>query len=71
MKKKQLNELHNKTVEELKKELTDAQSVLSTNLFEKGSNKLKNTAQLKTMRKNIARIKTLLHMKKEVAAHGK
>ena len=53
-------ELQAKSVEALKQELTDAKKELFNLRFQNATNQLDNTARLKAVKKDIARIKTSL-----------
>lgn len=59
-----LDELKNKTVEELGEELTSAKKELFNLRFQNATNQLDNTARITTVRKNIARIQTVIAQKK-------
>jgi large subunit ribosomal protein L29 len=48
------------TAEELAKELTDAKKELFNLRFQNATNQLENTGRIKEVRKNIARIQTVL-----------
>jgi ribosomal protein L29 len=63
MKVKEKKELHIKSVTELKKMLKDVQSSLLQLSLDKEQNRLKNTRSLFMARKDIAALKTVLHMK--------
>lgn len=60
-----LEELRKKSVEELAKELTDAKKELFNLRFQNATNQLENTGEIKNVRKNIARIQTVMVEKKE------
>lgn len=66
MKKQQIVELHTKEAGELKKMLENLQKELSAVEHEIAVGQTKNTAAKKTKKKDIARIITVLSMKKEV-----
>ena len=53
-------ELQAKSVEALKQELTDAKKELFNLRFQNATNQLDNTSRIKEVRKNIARIQTVL-----------
>ena len=57
-------ELQAKSVEALKQELTDAKKELFNLRFQNATNQLDNTARIREVRKNIARIQTVLTVKK-------
>ena len=61
------SELRDKTDSELKIELDDAFQELFNLRFQKSTGQLVNTARFKEVRKNIARIKTVLR-ERELAA---
>ncbi len=56
-------ELRNKSVEELETELMDLRKEQFNLRMQRGAEQLANTAQFKTVRKDIARIKTVLNEK--------
>ena len=61
MKSKQfMEELRNKSVEELNAELVAAKKELFNLRFQNATNQLENTSRIKEVKKNIARIKTVL-----------
>ena len=61
MKSKQfLEELKNKSVEELNEELVAAKKELFNLRFQNATNQLDNTSRIKEVKRNIARIKTVL-----------
>ena len=55
-----VNELKGKSVEELNEELVAAKKELFNLRFQNATNQLDNTARIKEVRKNIARIQTLI-----------
>ena len=55
-----VEELKNKSVEELNQELVAAKKELFNLRFQKATNQLDNTARIKEVRKNIARIQTVI-----------
>ena len=55
-----VNELRGKSVEELNEELVAAQKELFNLRFQNATNQLDNTSRIKEVRKNIARIQTLI-----------
>ncbi len=64
MKTKQyLEELQNKSAEELAQELVSAKKELFNLRFQNATNQLDNTARITEVRKNIARIKTVITSK--------
>ena len=61
MKSKQfLEELRNKSVEELNADLDAAKKELFNLRFQNATNQLDNTSRMKEVKRNIARIKTVL-----------
>ncbi len=56
-------ELRNKTIEELNQDLVDAKKELFNLRFQNATNQLSNTARISVVRKNIARIKTVITQK--------
>ena len=58
-----VQDLRTKSVEELNAELTDAKKELFNLRFQNATNQLENTARMKEVRKNIARIQTLITVK--------
>ncbi|MCY3768566.1 MAG: 50S ribosomal protein L29 [Gammaproteobacteria bacterium] len=56
-------ELRNKSVEELETELIDLRKEQFNLRMQRGAGQFANTAQFKTVRKDIARIKTVLNEK--------
>ena len=68
MKSKQfLEELKNKSVEELNADLDAAKKELFNLRFQNATNQLDNTSRIKEVRKNIARIQTVITEKARVA----
>ena len=55
-----VNELKRKSVEELNEELVAAKKELFNLRFQNATNQLDNTSRIKEVRKNIARIQTLI-----------
>ena len=55
-----VEELKGKSVEELNKELVTAKKELFNLRFQNATNQLANTARIKEVRKNIARINTVI-----------
>ena len=55
-----VNELKGKSVEELDEELVAAKKELFNLRFQNATNQLDNTSRIKEVRKNIARIQTLI-----------
>ena len=65
---KYVESLNAKTTAELAKELTDAKKELFNLRFQNATNQLDNTARIKEVRKNIARIQTVLTAKSKAEA---
>ena len=55
-----VNELRGKSVEELNEELVAAKKELFNLRFQNARNQLDNTSRIKEVRKNIARIQTMI-----------
>ena len=55
-----VNELRGKSVEELNEELVAAKKELFNLRFQNATNQLDNTSRIKEVRKNIARIQTII-----------
>ena len=64
---KYLEELKNQTVADLKAQLVDAKKELFNLRFQNATNQLDNTARIKEVRKNIARIQTVITQKANAA----
>ena len=60
-----VNELKGKSVEELNEELVAAKKELFNLRFQNATNQLDNTGRIKEVRKNIARIQTVITEKAE------
>ncbi|MDD6208218.1 MAG: 50S ribosomal protein L29 [Clostridiales bacterium] len=58
--KEYLGELKNKSVEELNEDLVAAKKELFNLRFQNATNQLDNTSRIKEVRKNIARIQTVI-----------
>ena len=58
-----VNELRGKSVEELNEELVAAKKELFNLRFQNATNQLDNTSRIKEVRKNIARIQTVITQK--------
>ena len=58
-----VEELKGKSVEELNQELVAAKKELFNLRFQNATNQLENTARIKEVRKNIARIQTVITQK--------
>jgi large subunit ribosomal protein L29 len=63
MSKKYLEDLREKNDTELAKALVDAKKELFNLRFQNATNQLDNTARIKEVRKNIARINTIITQK--------
>jgi large subunit ribosomal protein L29 len=63
MKRQEVKELHTKTTDELKKLLKDTQDALFTLQMDHEQHKVSNTSQLRNMRKDIARILSIIRGK--------
>ena len=57
---KYLEELKNKSAAELKEELVAAKKELYNQRFQNAANQLDNTSRIREVRKNIARIQTVI-----------
>jgi large subunit ribosomal protein L29 len=55
-----MEDLAVKSIDELKKDLVDAKKELFNLRFQNATNQLGNTAEIKKVRKNIARIQTII-----------
>ena len=62
-----LEELKSLTVADLQSQLVDAKKELFNLRFQNATNQLENTARIKEVRKNIARIQTVITEKASVA----
>ena len=58
-----VNELVGKSADELKNDLVSAKKELFNLRFQNATNQLQNTARIKEVRKNIARIQTVITAK--------
>jgi len=65
---KYVDSLKAKTAAELAKDLTDAKKELFNLRFQNATNQLENTARIQEVRKNIARIQTVLTEKSKAEA---
>jgi large subunit ribosomal protein L29 len=65
---KYVKELEGKTKDELNKDLVDAKKELFNLRFRNATNQLDNTAQITEVRRNIARIQTVLNDKLKAEA---
>ena len=64
---KYLEELKTQSVADLQSQLVDAKKELFNLRFQNATNQLDNTARIKEVRKNIARIQTVITEKASVA----
>ena len=64
---KYLEELNGKTVADLNAQLVEAKKELFNLRFQNATNQLDNTSRIKEVRKNIARIQTIITEKAKVA----
>ena len=62
-----VEELKNKSANELNEELVAAKKELFNLRFQNATNQLENTSRIKEVRKNIARIQTIITEKEKVA----
>ena len=67
---KYVEDLKSKSVAELNTELVDAKKELFNLRFQNATNQLDNTSRIKEVRKNIARIQTVITEKSRAAANG-
>ncbi len=65
--KKYLEELKSQSVAELNVQLVEAKKELFNLRFQNATNQLTNTSRIKEVRKNIARIQTIITEKSSVA----
>lgn len=65
--KEYVKNLNQKSIDELKIELVDMKKRLFNLRFQQATNQLKNTSEIKMVRKNIARIQTLITQKQRKA----
>ena len=64
---KYLEELKTQTIEQLNESLVDAKKELFNLRFQNATNQLDNTSRIKEVRKNIARIQTIITEKANAA----
>ncbi|MCL1843522.1 MAG: 50S ribosomal protein L29 [Defluviitaleaceae bacterium] len=69
--KKYLESLNDKSVDELKAELTETKKELFNLRFQNATNQLDNTARIGIVRKNIARIQTVMTQRARGLTGGK
>ena len=67
---KYLEELKTQSVADLNAQLVDAKKELFNLRFQNATNQLDNTSRIKEVRKNIARIQTLITEKAKVATYS-
>ena len=71
MKMKEYREdLQTKTAQELQQQLVDAKKELFNLRFQNATNQLDNTARIKDVRRNIARIQTVISQKSKADLEG-
>ena len=61
-------DLQSKTAEELQQQLVDAKKELFNLRFQNATNQLDNTSRIKDVRRNIARIQTVISQKSKAEA---
>ena len=66
--KKYLESLNDKSVEELRQELVTSKKELFNLRFQNATNQLDNTARIREVRKNIARIQTVVTQRVKAVA---
>ena len=66
--KEYIEDLQAKTTEELQAQLVDAKKELFNLRFQNATNQLDNTARIKDVRRNIARIQTVISQKSKAEA---
>ncbi|MDE7435320.1 MAG: 50S ribosomal protein L29 [Lachnospiraceae bacterium] len=64
---KYLEELNNQSAADLKVQLVEAKKELFNLRFQNATNQLDNTSRIKDVRKNIARIQTVIAQKEKAA----
>ncbi|MEL7202545.1 MAG: 50S ribosomal protein L29 [Paracoccaceae bacterium] len=62
------NELREKTPDQLRDELTNLKKEAFNLRFQQATNQLENTARMREVRRNVARVKTILNEKAAGAA---
>ncbi len=62
-----VDELNNKSVDELNAQLVEAKKELFNLRFQNATNQLDNTARIREVRRNIARIQTVMTMNSKEA----
>lgn len=66
MKKSEIQKLRGKTAAELDKDLSESRDRLGALIFDLASGKVKNTSEIRELKKRIARISSFLNKKKEI-----
>ncbi|MFZ5962652.1 50S ribosomal protein L29 [Thalassococcus sp. BH17M4-6] len=61
-------ELHDKTPDQLRDELVSLKKEAFNLRFQQATGQMENTARMKTVRRNVARVKTVLNQKAAQAA---
>ncbi|MDU8946284.1 50S ribosomal protein L29 [Ovoidimarina sediminis] len=64
------NELRNKTPDELRTQLADLKKESFNLRFQQATNQLENTARMRKVRRDTARVKTILNEKAAAAAQS-
>ena len=64
------NELRNKTPDELRTQLADLKKESFNLRFQQATNQLENTARMRQVRRDTARVKTILNEKAAAAAQS-
>lgn len=62
------NELREKTPDQLRDELTNLKKEAFNLRFQQATNQLENTSRMREVRRNVARVKTILNEKAAAAA---
>lgn len=70
MKKNDVKQLHDLTVKELAQKVEEGNTEFNKARSEHAAGKLKNTTSLRTLKKNIAQIKTIMREKELLAKVG-
>ena len=68
MNKKELNEIKNKTLAELDADLKSKKNELFTLRFQLATGQLQNTAAIREVKKDIARVNTIISQQKKAQA---
>ena len=64
------NELRDKTPDQLRDELANLKKEAFNLRFQQATNQLENTARMRTVRRDVARVKTILNQKAAEAAQS-